>query len=159
MHHTPPAGFDPAAGIARERDAMLDFIDLLRREQHALQQADPSPLPPLATEKAHRAQQLAELAAARAHWLDASGLPHAPGGTGALLREGPATGAWNELRTLAETASQLNRINGILVGQRLRHTQQRLSLLQAIHGAPGTDLYGSGGRPQPCASSRRLGEG
>lgn len=154
------AVFDPVAGIANERDAVRVFIEVLRREQHALQQADVSVLLPLAAEKANHAQQLADLTRAREQWFAAPDSPANPGSMEGRLADYPAAaGAWRELIQLAETAHQINEINGILVNQRLRYNQQRLSALQAAaHGIHNDGLYGSDGQPQTFSGGRRLGE-
>jgi flagella synthesis protein FlgN len=154
------AVFDPFAGIANERDAVRVFIDVLRREQHALQQADVSVLLPLAAEKASHAQQLAELAQARERWLAAPDSLEDQGDMERRLADHPtAAMAWQELLQLTETAHQINEINGILVNQRLRYNQQRLSALQAAaHGFHDNVLYGSNGQPQIFSGGRRLGE-
>lgn len=156
--------FDPVACVAREHDATLEFIDLLRREQDALHHADGSLLLPLAMEKSEQAQQLARLAEARNRWLAMLGYPQDRTGMERGLQDcqdcPDAAGAWQTLLQLAETASQLNKINGILVAQRLRYNQQRLSALQsATHSARSAGLYGSDGQPQPFSGGRRLGEG
>ncbi|SEM80091.1 flagella synthesis protein FlgN [Nitrosospira multiformis] len=152
--------FDPIAGIANERDAVRVFIDVLRREQHALQQADVSVLLPLAVEKASHAQQLAELTQAREQWLAMSGSREDQGGMERRLADHPtAAMAWQELLQLTETAHQINEINGILVSQRLRYNQQRLSALHAAaRGLHDNGLYGSNGQPQIFSGGRRLGE-
>ena len=50
---------------------------------------------------------------------------------------------------MTETAHQINEINGILVNQRLRYNQKRLSALQAAaRGLHDNGLYGSNGQPQ-----------
>ena len=154
------AVFDPIAGIANERDAVRVFIDVLRREQHALQQADVSVLLPLAAEKASHAQQLAELAQAREQWLAVPDFPENQGDMERRLADHPtAAMAWQELLQLTETAHQINEINGILVNQRLRYNQQRLSALQAAaHGLHDNVLYGSNGQPQIFSGGRWLGE-
>jgi flagella synthesis protein FlgN len=154
------AVFDPIAGIANERDAVRVFIDVLRREQHALQQADVSVLLPLAAEKASHAQQLAELAQARERWLAAPDSLEDQGDMERRLADHPtAAMAWQELLQLTETAHQINEINGILVNQRLRYNQQRLSALQAAaHGLHDNALYGSNGQPQIFSGGRWLGE-
>ncbi len=154
------ATFDPVACVTREHDAALEFIDLLRREQHALHHADGSLLLPLAMEKSRQAQQLAQLADARNRWLGMLGYPQDRTGMERGLQDCPdAADAWQKLLQLAETASQLNKINGILVAQRLRYNQQRLSALQsATHSARSAGLYGSDGQPQPFSGGRRLGE-
>jgi len=154
------AAFDPIAGIANERDAVRVFIDVLRREQHALQQADVSVLLPLAAEKASHAQQLAELTQAREQWLAVPDSFEDQGDMERRLADHPtAAMAWQELLQLTETAHQINEINGILVNQRLRYNQQRLSALQAAaRGLHDNGLYGSNGQPQIFSGGRRLGE-
>ncbi|MEO8991464.1 MAG: flagellar protein FlgN [Nitrosospira sp.] len=153
--------FDPVARIGLERDATQNFIDILRHEQAALQQPDASLLLSIANEKAYQAQQLAQLADARNYWLRELGYTQDHIGMERGLRDFPAAAdAWEELLQLAETASQLNKINGILVGQRLRYTQQAISVLQAsTHGEPNTRLYCSDGQPQALFGGRQLGEG
>jgi flagella synthesis protein FlgN len=154
------AVFDPIAGIANERDAVRVFIDVLRREQHALQQADVSVLLSLAAEKASHAQQLAELTQAREQWLAVPDSPEDQGEMERRLADHPtAAMAWQELLQLTETAHQINEINGILVNQRLRYNQQRLSALQAAaRGLHDNGLYGANGQPQIFSGGRRLGE-
>lgn len=153
--------FDPLACISCERDATRNFIDILRHEQAALQQPGASLLLSIANEKAHQAQQLAQLADARNYWLRKLGYTQDHIGMERGLRDCPAAAdVWEELLQLAETASQLNKINGVLVGQRLRYTQQAISVLQAsTHGGPNTSLYCSDGQPQPLFGGRQLGEG
>ncbi|ABB74619.1 flagella synthesis protein FlgN [Nitrosospira multiformis] len=151
--------FDPIAGIASERDAVRAFIDVLRREQRALQQADVSVLLPLAVEKASHAQQLAGLTEAREQWLGMSGSLKDQGDMERRLADHPtAAMAWQELLQLTETAHRINEINGILVNQRLRYNQQRLSALQAAARGLHNGLYGSNGQPQIFSGGRRLGE-
>lgn len=156
MNHVAP---DPAMSIAHERDATRNFIDLLRREQHALQHADIALLLPLAAEKAQRAQDLAKWAEARKCWLSAQGQAGTRSKAEHGLGDDPDTAdAWNELLQLAQTADQLNTINGILVGQRLRYIHQRLAVLQSASMASDESLYGSDGHPRLFSGGRRLGE-
>lgn len=152
--------FDPVAGIARERDETQNFIDLLEREQRALRQADVSSLLTLAKEKAQQARQLIQLADTRNRWLATLGCTRDRNGMEQGLQSYGGAGAadtWRELLQLAETASQLNKINGILIGQRLRYNQQALSVLQAATRSAG--LYGADGHPTLFSGGRRLGEG
>ena len=154
------AVFDPVAGIAKERDAVRAFIDVLHREQHALQQADVSVLLPLAAEKANHAQQLTELTQARKQWLAVPDSLEDQGDMKGRLADYPtAAEAWRELVQLAEIAHQINEVNGVLVNQRLRYNQQKLSALQAAaHGIHNNGLYGSDGQPRTFSGGRRLGE-
>ena len=152
--------FDPVTGITHERDETRNFIDLLEREQRALRQADVSSLLTLAKEKAQQAQQLIQLADVRNRWLVTLGCTRDRSGMEQGLQscaDAGAADAWRELLQLAETASQLNKINGILIGQRLRYNQQALSVLQAATRSAG--LYGADGQPTLFSGGRQLGEG
>ena len=152
--------FTPAVSIAQERDATRNFIDILEQEQHVLQQTDVSLLLPLAKEKASQAQQLTRLADARNQWLAKHGYSRDRSGMERGLKDSDcpgATDAWQELLQLAETASQLNKINGVLIAQRLRYNHQALTVLQAATHSAG--LYGSDGQPQLFSGGRQLGEG
>ena len=161
MDDVSDAVLDLAACITREYGATQDFVEILREEQHALQQADISLLPALAAEKTHRAQQLAQLADARNRWLAMHGYPQDHPGMERGLQDCPAAAeAWKELLQLAENANECNRINGILLDQRLRYVQQRLLVLQSsVSSIPGAGLYGSDGQPQPFSGGRCLAEG
>ena len=53
-HSLPEMIFDPSRSINAECEATRNFIEILRREQSALKQAEVSMLLPLAQEKAHR---------------------------------------------------------------------------------------------------------
>lgn len=150
--------FDPVVCIARECAATRDFIDVLEREQHALQQRDVSLLLALEKEKAQQAQQLSQLTDARNRWLAKLGYAQDRTGMERGLKIFPAAAdAWQKLLQLAETASQLNKINGVLISQRLRYNQQALTVLQAA--THGTGLYGSDGQPRLFSIGRPLGEG
>jgi flagellar biosynthesis protein FlgN len=151
--------FDPAASIVQERDTTRNFISILEQEQHALQQADVSLLLPLVKEKTGQAQQLAALADTRNQWLAKLGYSRDRSGMERGLKDCTpgAAAAWGELLQLAETASQLNKINGVLIAQRLRYNHQALTVLQAAtHGA---GLYGADGQPQLFSGGRQLSEG
>lgn len=151
--------FDPIAGIASERDATQGFIDLLQREQRTLQQADISALISLTKEKTDRMQQLAQMADARNTWLAELGHTGDRSGIECVLPDYPAvTDVWTDLLQLAEMAMQLNKINGVLIDQRLRYNQQALTVLQAAT-PQNSGLYGSDGQPQPLSGGRQLGEG
>ncbi len=150
--------FDPVACITRERDLTRDFVNVLERERQALRQADVSLLLPLAKDKAQQTQQLAQLADARNHWFAKLGYARDRAGMEQGLKTCPAAAnAWRELLQLAEVASELNKVNGILIGQRLRYNQQALSALQAATHVGG--LYGSDGQPRLFSAGRQLAEG
>jgi len=150
--------FDPALHIALECEATRSFIDLLLREQSALQQADLSKLEPLAEEKTYHLQQLAQLTDARNHWLAGLGYSSDRAGMERGLGDCPdVAGSWAELLRLARTAVHINKVNGLLIDQRLRYNQQTLTVLRAA--AQDTSLYGSDGQPRPFCGRRELGAG
>jgi flagella synthesis protein FlgN len=153
------AAFEPVVGIVSECDATRDFIDLLQREQRTLQQADVSALVALTNEKTHRMQQLAQMADARNRWLATLDHTGDRSGMERILSDYPAaTSVWKDLLKLAEMAAELNKINGILIDQRLRYNEQALAVLQAATPR-NSGLYGSDGQPRPLCGGRQLGEG
>jgi flagella synthesis protein FlgN len=152
--------FDPATRIAAERDATQDFIRLLRREQGILQESDVSELLPLSREKGSQAQRLVELAGERGRWIESLGYSHDHEGMERALQGYPeAAEAWRQLLELAQAASELNKINGILVNQRRRYNAQALAALQGpVQSAGLAGLYGADGQPRLFKGGRRLGE-
>jgi flagella synthesis protein FlgN len=152
--------FDPVAHITAERDATQDFIRVLQREQGILQGSDVAALLPLSKEKGSQAQRLVELAGERSRWIESLGYSRDHAGMERALQAYPAAaGAWRDLLQLAQTASELNKINGILVNQRLRYNRQALAALQGMTQSPGlSGLYGSDGQPRLFSGGRRLGE-
>lgn len=150
--------FDPALQLSLECQATRHVVDLLRREQLALQQADISALDPLIQEKNYQLQQLAQLADARKQWIATLGHGLDREGTERAFRDCPdAAVAWAELLDLAKTAVQINKINGLIIDRRVRHNQRVLRELRAATQA--TALYGSDGQPRPIGLARQLGEG
>jgi flagella synthesis protein FlgN len=152
--------FDPATRIAAECDATQDFIRLLQREQGILREKDVSELLALSREKGSQAQRLVELAGERNRWIESLGCSHDHAGMERALQGHPeAAEAWSQLLQLAQTASELNKINGILINQRLRYNTQALAALQGpVQSAGLAGLYGADGQPRLFKGSRRLGE-
>jgi flagellar biosynthesis protein FlgN len=152
--------FDPATRIAAERDATQDFIRLLQREQGILQESDVSELLALSREKGNQAQRLVELAGERNRWIESLGCSRDHEGMQRALEGYPAAAeAWHDLLQLAQIAGELNKINGILVNQRLRYNTQALAALQGtVQSAGLAGLYGADGQPRLFKGGRRLGE-
>jgi flagella synthesis protein FlgN len=150
--------FDPALHISLECQVTRHVVDLLRREQLALQQADISAVDPLIQEKTYQLQQLAQLADARKQWIATLGHGLDREGTEKAFRDCPdAAAAWMELIDLAKTAVQINKINGLIIDRHLRHNQRILRELRTATRA--TALYGSDGQHRPISPVRQLGEG
>lgn len=150
--------FDPTLHLPLEREATRHFVDILQREQSALQQADIFGLDPLTQEKMHQLERLAQLANIRHTWLAAHGHSADHEGMERGLREYPGTDeVWKELLGLARTAMQMNKLNGLLIDRQMRYNQERLKAVQAA--IQPVNLYGSDGQPRISRSARELGEG
>jgi flagella synthesis protein FlgN len=59
------------------------------------------------------------------------------------------------LLEIAAQAKELNRVNGLLLGQHMARNQQALNILQGNNQPAGT-IYGPNGQPTSAASTRRL---
>jgi flagella synthesis protein FlgN len=61
---------------------------------------------------------------------------------------------WKALLEVAGKAKELNRVNGLLIGQHMTRNQQALNILQ---GAPAAGtMYGPDGQNASATSTRRL---
>ena len=155
---TQPARTELLAALTEERLAVRGFVDLLQQEQKLLMENSTDPLTLLAEQKSARAFHLNKLAEARHRLL----LTCIPEPTAAAIlawfKGNSAEGLviWQEIRVLADQASQINRINGELIQMKLRHNQQLLGALsRAVNQA---NLYGSNGQASfSTGSGRSLG--
>jgi len=148
------------AALSNELGAVRIFIELLQHEQNLLTENQTDRLLALAEQKSALAVNLNQLAEVRRTLLN-NQLPESSNDAiQAWLtthsQEGLAR--WQEIRSLAEQASQLNRINGELIQMKLRHNQQTLAAL--TQAARKADLYGPDGqRSFAPGSGRSLGSG
>lgn len=138
----------PTATLADETGAAGQLLQLLQQEQQCLVGGDVGGLEKLVAEKATLVGRMTELAQRRYRALADAG--HEPSETGMkawLEKSGAASDAkraWNELLTTAESAKELNRVNGMLINQHLARNQGALNILQ---GTPQTgNLYGPNGQ-------------
>lgn len=144
MSHPACAEILPA--LSDERTSVLSFVELLQQEQNLLMENSIDQLLNLAEKKSSHALRLNEFYevcrrllvkltpapdnAAIAAWLETN------------CKEGFAL--WQEIRTLAEEARQLNQINGELIQMKQRLNQQLLTALtRAVSQA---NLYGRDGQ-------------
>jgi flagella synthesis protein FlgN len=149
--------FAPALQLVLECEATRRFVDILEREQFALQQVDVSSLDSLTGEKTHQLEQLAEFADARRGWLTLNGYTTDREGMERALHDHPGSYViWRDLLGLAETAVQMNKINGSLIDRHLRHNQQKLRIMRAA--IQPVNLYGSDGQTQTVRPARRFDE-
>jgi len=148
------------AALTSERAALLSFLDLLTREQALLVEDHTDQLLELAEQKSTSAINLNGLAEARRGLLRKN-IPELSVETirAWLTQHSPqGLAIWQEIRTLAERAQQLNQTNGELIQMKLRHNQQSLAVLNgAVNKA---SLYGPDGQPSfTPGSGRSLGSG
>jgi flagellar biosynthesis/type III secretory pathway chaperone len=150
--------FDPPAHLVLEREAVRYFVDILQREQSALQHGDIAALDTLVQEKTHQLERLARLGDERHNWLAMQGQGTGHEDMERGLRAYPGADAvWRELLDLARTAMQLNKLNGWLTGWHMRHNGQRLKAVRAA--VQPVNLYGSDGQSRIARSGYSLGEG
>jgi len=143
MHPT-----SPTATLADENFAAGQLLQLLQQEQECLVGGNVDALEKLVPEKAAVVARMTELAQRRYRALAEAG--HEAGEAGMktwLAKPGAADDAqraWNALLATAESAKELNRVNGMLINQHLARNQGALNIL---HGTPQTgNLYGPNGQ-------------
>jgi flagella synthesis protein FlgN len=61
---------------------------------------------------------------------------------------------WAELISLTQSAKELNRVNGLLIGSHMARNQSALNALQS--GQNGGNVYGPNGQPSRNMPSRSL---
>jgi flagella synthesis protein FlgN len=149
----------PTALFDDEREAVHRLLELLRREQKYLVDADVEELVGLTDEKSRAAAHLSELAKHRHGILAAAGFEPTESGMQAWV-ESPASTAserdsWKGLRELAQSAKELNRVNGLLISQQIGRNQSALNVLHGAQGGSGS-FYGPSGLSTTKIGSRRL---
>lgn len=133
----------PAAALAAETDAMQALRELLQREQACLGRSDADGCAALLDDKAVLVARLATLAGERHASLAALGHPGDETGMSHWLETSPAAFAdWQALLAVARDANELNRVNGLLLGQLAARNRQALDAL-GVQAA--SRLYGPGG--------------
>lgn len=146
----------PSASLAQEFECGSALLKLLQQEQELLISADAEGLNAAVEEKSRLVARLAELTGQRHMALAACGLEASEAGMQAWYDAGAsdARDTWERLLELAHGAKELNRINGMLIGQHLSRTQTALNVLR---GAPaGSSMYGPDGQTTAPASGRKF---
>lgn len=149
----------PASGLQAEAEAMQALLALLQREQACLADGDADGCAALLEDKAVCVADLAALAIVRHNQLGALGLPASEQGMQQWLALAPtAVGdAWQQLMTVTRDAHELNRVNGLLLGQLAARNRQALGALGL--GGDSKGLYGPGGQTdyRPPSTARVVG--
>ena len=140
------------AALSNERQAVLEFIELLRREQGFLTENDIEPLQILAEQKSAHAVKLNSLSEVCRQQLAKISAALNNAEIEAWFKRNNAEGLaiWQEVRMLAEQAKQINNVNGELIQMKLRNNQQTFAALSRavsqanLYGADGQTSYSSG---------------
>ena len=168
MSHTTAAQSGPATSAAifaawlqAEYDALAGFIDLLRTEQEILIQGDAERLALLAPDKTAKIDLLTVLGEQRSGHLAAEGLSDGARGMQTWLSRNGGFAAtvgktWRELLARAETARQMNLINGLLIESGLRQNRLKLTALQNAAASDG--VYRPDGQLRTLRSARALSQ-
>ena len=160
-HATPGGVRDIARCLAEEAALLQRFVDVLREEQKTLAEGecDIAHLMTLVTEKTRHASQLAQWAEQRSALLVAAGCTPDRAGMQQWLDHVSAAAAsrklWLAMLALADEARALNETNGHLIGIRLQHNQQALSVL--LTAANQAALYGPDGQTHAAPGGRLFG--
>lgn len=151
---------NPAHSLHDEFTTATQLLELLSEEQSCLIKADVEKLAVLSEEKTRLVARMSELALRRHAALGAMGFPASEAGMQIWLQapqqeaSQAASKTWNELLDIAAKAKELNRVNGLLIGQHLARNQQALNVLQG--NQPAGPIYGRNGQTTSTASTRRL---
>lgn len=144
MNMTGPAS--PAAELVAETAAMRTLLELLQREQTCLSAGDADGCAALLEQKSTQVNALSALAAQRYRRLAALGFAADEKGMTDWLHASPEplNSDWQALMDVARSAHELNRVNGMLLGQLA--ARNRLALDALGIRAAGSGLYGPGGQ-------------
>lgn len=152
-----PSSAHPAAGLSDEQAVARHLVELLMQEQAHLISANIDALVIVTEEKTKLVAQLSGLGSSRYQALAACG--HAPNETGmrdwvnSATDNSSAGESWAALLALAESAKELNRINGMLISTHMVHTQTAINALNGNRKS--SNFYGPDGQ----TTARTLGRG
>ncbi len=141
----------PAAELHAETDAMRALRALLEREQASLSAGDADGVAALLEEKARLVAAMAGHASQRHQRLATIGFAADERGMQSWLAGAPqdACLAWDALMASTRDAHEINRLNGLLLGQLATRNRRALEALGAIGTGPA--LYGPAGQTDYAA--------
>lgn len=148
----------PADSLGEELTAANRLLQLLAQEQSHLVDADVEGLSRLTGEKASIVARMTDLAKRRHRALAAAGFEAdesgMPGWLNSPAASAGANQSWTQLLNIAQQAKELNRTNGLMIGQQIARNQSALNIL---HGnQQGGAIYGPNGQSSSQPGSRRL---
>ncbi len=146
-----------AQNLGEELHAATALLEVLKQEQSHLINANVDELAKLTEEKTKIVARMSELAQSRHRALAGAGFDASESGMQKWVDGGSNSAAgktWKDLLELAREAKELNRVNGLLIGQHLGRNQAALNIL---HGAPqGGAMYGPNGQSATQPNKRKL---
>ncbi len=151
----------PSHYLAEEKQVTSRLVATLQQEQALLSgNGDADEIPNVINEKAQIIAEMARLADQRYRLLSAVSFPASENGMQSWLDQHGAEAdktLWNELFELAQSARELNRVNGTLVGRQMAINQNALKILQG--GTSSGSFYGPDGSASVRTTGRPLGIG
>lgn len=150
------SGISPADSLVEELTAANSLLKLLEQEQSHLVEGDVEGLSRLTTEKSDLVARMTDLAKRRHRRLAAVGFAADESGMQSWLKTSSASAnaSWTALLDTAQKAKEINRTNGMLIGQHIARNQNALNILQGNHQSGA--IYGPNGQSSSSTSSRRL---
>lgn len=135
---------------------LVHFVRLLEAEQACLTDAQTDALLQLAADKSAAVRQLQAAENSRALLLARHGIDPSADGVNAWVAEQADSirQHWARYLDLVQRAHELNALNGRLIRDQLKGTQQALAVLLA---ASGPALYGADGQPTTRPAGRLFG--
>jgi len=150
-------GNPPALQLGEEIAAGHALLQVLQQEQEHLIAADVDALGALTEEKSRLLARMGELAMLRQRAVAAAGFDDSEAGMQSFLEHAApsARADWEALIDIARQGKELNRVNGLLIGQHMSRNQAALNVLKG-GDQPAGDLYGPNGQSAGQSASRRL---
>ena len=150
----------PSHTLADEKLVTSRLVEALQQEQDLLSgNGDADKIPDIINEKANIVADMATLADQRHKTLAALGFTAGENGMQSWIdQHGSAEDkqVWEELFALAQSARELNRLNGLLIGKQMAINQNAMNILQ---GKSNGSFYGPDGQSSLRSSGRPLGIG
>jgi flagella synthesis protein FlgN len=150
----------PMTTLPEEQQVMSLLLDLLKLEQAHLIAADIDSLVEVTAQKSALVGKMAALASARHHALGAAGFAAQETGMQAWMDASgdSADGRlWQQVLDVTREAKEINRLNGMLINQRMAHSQGALNALRP--NAQGGDVYGPSGLASGPSANRHFAIG
>lgn len=153
----PSINTKPGTSLLQEVATARLLLKLLEQEQAHLIEADVKALESLTPQKHTLVSRMSSFAITRQKALAEAGYPSEEASmqkwlsSSANLAKEQQT--WNELVQLVQSAKELNRTNGILIGTHMARNQNALQILQQEQ--PG-NTYGPDGKKQLKSSGRSI---